>query len=69
MVNVSKLKVVAVALDVIPAVTRFVVVTVFAAYRFPSPEYDTFAVAPAVPDEMRYTRLPGVPVGAGPVDP
>ena len=47
----------------------FVTVTVFETYKFPSPVYETFAVAPATPDETRYTNSPGFPDGAGPVAP
>jgi len=47
----------------------FVVVTEFETYKFPSPVYETLLVAPATPDETRYTKSPGFPDGAGPVAP
>ena len=68
------MKVVVDAFDVIPAVNKFVVVTEFDAYTFPVtfkfvPVYDAFVAAPATPDDVRYTRFPAVPDGAGPVAP
>jgi hypothetical protein len=37
--------------------------------RVPSPVYETFVVAPATPDDIRYTNSPDFPDGAGPVAP
>ena len=46
-----------------------VVVNEFETYKFPSPVYETLLVAPATPEDIKYTKSPGFPAGPGPVDP